>query len=576
MRSEIFPQHPDALALLVSARIEPKDPLARHILADWLTENGYSVLCHLIKKSLYSAGKIQNVSAKMADCVTGIRHGLDGWFLAGNHEAQGLAKGKVHGFSQWISGLHLSGQGLNEADQIKLLQLVPKIWNRSWRVLSLANFNVEPRAFIEILDPAWADQISHLRLGGPLCSPEIIQNIGHWAPDLHTLELRSQHWRPDQPESGSFRKTIDKPPAFFWHGPRVKLPGKLGCLRLENYSMTPLALSEFLNTISVLTLSGLELNQCHLGHGAFFVFNHAPIWNSLEHLRLIGCCLSAGGKTEGASKTTPIPINKLKSLTLRACGIQADIARKISEAGWLAGPTCLNLSQNKFDSLAGLFDHHKASICQVESLELTYCGITCEQLQAWLNIESWERLRNLNLAGNALGNNGVALLSTAKNLPCLNTLNLYETSINGESISHLANGNLLQHLDKLVLNNNCLSDKEGWQKKLETLLCSPAVTNLRQLRFDAKDDWIQKNISSPECRLNQFALKDLSNLIKQRAESSKSHESGLSENAKNRQPRPSSSPAGIFGRWAAHLQRQRDQPAFETENREGDQPPPPI
>ena len=164
----------------------------------------------------------------MADCVTGIRHGLDGWFLAGNHEAQGLANGKVDGFSQWTSGLHLSGQGLNEADQIKLLQLVPKIWNRTWRVLSLANFNVEPRAFIEILDPAWADQISHLRLGGPLCSPEIIQNIGHWAPDLHTLELRSQHLWDEIVQKNWLTKKLLEVTFFYTHTQdrnyRYKLP----------------------------------------------------------------------------------------------------------------------------------------------------------------------------------------------------------------------------------------------------------------------------------------------------------------------------------------------------------------
>ena len=65
-------------------------------------------------------------------CVPGTRHGLDGWLLAGNQEAQGQA----YDFFQWTSEVHLSGQGLNKANQIRLLQVLPKIAMKMLKTVS--------------------------------------------------------------------------------------------------------------------------------------------------------------------------------------------------------------------------------------------------------------------------------------------------------------------------------------------------------------------------------------------------------------------------------------------------------
>jgi uncharacterized protein (TIGR02996 family) len=529
--------NPDALAFLDSSRAEPGETLARGIFADWLGENGALLLASLIKQSLRAPGQIHHATTRQFASAPGIRHAVDGWFLGGNRELHALGQNQPAPFLPWVSGLHLSGRGLGPEAQSAILQALPSLWSPSWRILSLSDFSVAPKLFVSVLERGWARQITHMRLGGPLAGSLALEAVCQHAPALQTLELQSAWWRHDPPPRYGPRphgiNQFQPPLELFQTG--FHFPEKFKRLSLENYSLAGKSLAGVLDAASRRDLRHLHLNQCHLPTEALVVINQSSIWRSLETLNLIGCRLPKQHLSKNEASLSPIPCNRLRGLTLRACSLTGESLVRLADSGWLAGPVRIDLSQNKLEQLNDGLTGQTLRSGEVESLNLAHCGINAKQLEHWLNLGPWERLGQWNLSANPLGDSGAKTLAPGTLTPSLVSLDLTATGLTSQGLQYLAAGALLPRAQKIQLKGNGLGEGGAWPQSLRDLLRHPAVGQIQQVRLDGIDDWIETEVSHPECRLNAIARKDLLHLVATRRQARRRQEAGEELQGRSRQ-----------------------------------------
>lgn len=543
--------HPDAMALLDSARAASGDSLARSILADWLADNGQRGLAGLMKLSLRDPGRIHHATKNQATTLPGVLHAVDGWLLGGNASLQDKEPTK----QPWVNGLHISGRGLGPQVQVDLLKALPALWSAGWRVLSLADFTVPPDSFIASLQKGWARHITHMRLGGPFACSTVLAAITQSSIPLETMELRSAWWRQDKVPGRAVHGRPMLPPPLDFGTAGPLLPPTLRRVSLENFTLAEGDLGCFLETLASIGTRHLGLNQCHFNSHALAAFNQSAIWNGLESLHLTGCRLPKHQPARNEIPLRPIPTNRIRSITLRACSLRGHSLQTLAACGWLSGPTKIDLSQNHLGDLDALALEENLDAESVESLNLAGCDINGERLGQWLGLGPWERLGQLNLAWNPLGEEGWRHLANGKNTPALQVLDATSTLVTLQGLEHFANGSLFPRLGRLALRGKNPGAGMAWPESIRTLLRHPSCSGLSHIRFDAPEGWIQQEVAHPECLLAPSAREDLLRLVEARLRE-KSHREA--EEELNRQLLLNiGAHTGIHARWAARQRASR-------------------
>ena len=221
--------------------------------------------------------------------------------------------------------------------------------------------------------------------------------------------------------------------------------------------------------------------------------------------------------------------NRKQPCFLPECGVSQWLLDLLRDAGWLSELALLNLAKNpelnNFSSVvAGL---RRA----LESLDLTACRMGGADLTSLLECGPFERLGQLSLGSNPLGDTGAMLLASTKALPALRILDLRNTGLTGEGLFSLASESLLAGLERLNLssqkplakwriqmnraNDSDSSTSVGEVSILEKLLHSPAAANLRQIRAEGRLSLLRLMLGEG-CALNSRAIKDFSELIRNR------------------------------------------------------------
>lgn len=543
--------HPDALALLESARSAPTDTLARHILADWLADNGQRGLASLLRLSLRMPGQIHHVSKNQSRTLPGVFHAVNGWLLGSNGALQARELTK----QPWVNGLHLSGRGLSPLAQNDLLKALPSNWSPCWQVLSLADFTIPAEGFLTTLQKDWTRHITHMRLGGPFASSAVLAAITRASTPLETLELRSDWWRQDKIAGRSMNGRPNFPPPLEIDSTAPPLPTSVRSISLENLTLTEGALNGLLETVASACTRHLRLNQCHFSAHGLAIFNQSSIWSSLESLNLTGCRLPKPHPGKNDKPLMPIANNRLRSITLRACSLTGNSLEALARCGWLSGPTRIDLSQNHLSQLDARELEGNLDYQAVESLNLSGCGIDGEKLGYWLALGPWDRLGQLNVSCNPLGERGWRHLATDEFTPALISLDASSTLVTLQALENFANGSLFPKLARLSLRGKSPDPKMVWPESIRTLLGHPAIAGLSRIRFDAPEDWIQQEMASPECLLSAPAKEELLKLAETRLRETSRRKA---EEKLNQQLMMSMGEhTGIYARWAARQRASR-------------------
>ena len=546
--------HPDALALLDFARAAPFDPLARNILADWLVDNGQRGMASLLKLSLRAPDQIHHASKKLATCLPGIVYAVDGWLLGGKEALLGRNNNSL----PWLNGLHLSGRGLGTQAQADLLKALPTIWSPGWRVFSLADFTIPADSFTTSLERGWARNITHMRLGGPFACSLVLATLTRTPNALNTLELRSAWWREEKASGQSAHGGPALPPPLEFGKSAPLLPLSIRKVSLENFSLPRPELACFLETLASAGAIQLRLNQCHFNPHALATFNQSTIWNHLESLNLTGCRLPKAQPAKEETPLQPISANRIRSLTLRACSLTGHSLKTLAECGWLSGPTRIDLSQNHLGDLDARALEGILDAGSIESLNLSGCVVNGERLGQWLALGPWERLGQLNLAFNPLGEEGWIQIANGQQTPALQWLDASSTHATGKGLDYFANGNLFPRLGRLTIRGNNPGIGRDWPDSIRALLRHPASSSLAQFQFDAGHEWIRQELAHPECRLGPGAREHLLRMaeLRDRDESrrAKEHEEELNRHLLHTMGEQT----GIFARWASQQRRIRE------------------
>ena len=197
-------------------------------------------------------------------------------------------------------------------------------------------------------------------------------------------------------------------------------------------------------------------------------------------------------------------VRELEELDLSCNRIGPSGALAIASSPHLGALKRLNLTHARYDSEESnrLDDEGVAALLaspylpSLTSVSLRGVGCGAESVRrALLAPGGPERLRELNLSKNALGNEGAAALARAPLLASLTSLNLSANEIGDRGVVALASSSHLSSLTHLNLSHNPFGDEGA-----RALAASPHLTSLQRLSLDSFLDSFKGNMTEAGVR----------------------------------------------------------------------------